>query len=155
MTSTASFELLQQLAEKRRDECAARLGKAITDLNGAQQQLQVLNSYLGDYARKLQEASVRGIEGGGLRNYQTFLANLEKAIAQQGVTVQQLDAVVNRVRLELAQEQRQVESFTVMLRRQAEALAVRDNRRQQSAQDEFATNSALRKAADTDNGNGS
>ncbi len=53
---------------------------------------------------------------------------------------------VDQLREHIAQEQRQVESFTVLLRRRARAELQRENRRAQSLQDELATNSVMRLA---------
>ena len=114
-----SFALLQQLAEQRRDNGTRKLGAALARFREANDRLQLLIDYRSDYQARLGRAARDGIQGAGLRNYQSFLANLERAIEQQSRTVADLADEVERLRAEIAHEQRQVESFTVLLRRRA------------------------------------
>jgi len=139
-----SFALLQQLAEQRRDNGTRKLGITLARFREANDRLQLLIDYRSDYQARLGRAARDGIQGAGLRNYQSFLANLERAIEQQSRTVADLADEVERLRAEIAHEQRQVESFSVLLRRRARAENQRENRRAQSLQDELATNSVMR-----------
>jgi len=146
MPPANSFAMLQQLAEQRRDEWTRKLGAALARAGAADERLRLLVDYRRDYQGRLERAARDGIKGAGLRNYQSFLANLEKAIDQQSRIVDGLAAEVRELREHIALEQRQVESFTVLLRRRARAEHQRENRRAQSLQDELATNSVMRLA---------
>ena len=146
MTPANSFAMLKHLAEQRRDEWTRKLGAALARARAAEERLHLLVDYRRDYQGRLERAGRDGIKGAGLRNYQSFLANLELAIEQQAQTVDGITAEVTQLREHIAVEQRQVESFAVLLRRRARAEQQRENRRAQSLQDELATNSVMRLA---------
>ena len=146
MTPANSFAMLKHLAEQRRDEWTRKLGAALARARAAEERLHLLVDYRRDYQGRLERAGRDGIKGAGLRNYQSFLANLELAIEQQAQTVDGIAAEVTQLREHIAVEQRQVESFAVLLRRRARAEQQRENRRAQSLQDELATNSVMRLA---------
>jgi flagellar FliJ protein len=144
--------MLKDLAEKRRDACTLRLGKVLAATQEAKARLQLLLDYRTDYQGRLERAAHSGIKGEQLRNYQSFLANLERAVEQQTNTVAVLEEDVLRVRGEIAAEQRQIESYAVLLRRRAKTQATRETRSQQALQDEFASNSVIRLASQRDRG---
>ncbi|MBK7743951.1 MAG: flagellar export protein FliJ [Betaproteobacteria bacterium] len=144
MAPNQSFLMLQQLAEQRRDSWTRKLGVALAQTQESRDRLQLLVDYRNDYQGRLERAARGGIAGEGLRNYQAFLANLERAIEQQARTLADLQADVSRLRAEIANEQRQIESYLVLQRRRARTETQREHRRQQSQQDEFATNSVIR-----------
>jgi flagellar FliJ protein len=150
MTQTSSFAMLQQLAEQRRDDWTRALGTLLAQLDEAKNRLQLLVDYRNDYQGRLERAVRGGIQGEGLRNYQSFLANLEVAIEQQTSVLGGLRQQETKVRRAIANEQRQVESFSVLQKRRANAETVRENRRTQAQQDEFAMNSVIRLAAKRD-----
>ena len=77
MTETSSFAMLQQLAEQRRDDLTRALGTLLAQLDEAKNRLQLLVDYRNDYQGRLERAVRGGIQGEGLRNYRSFLANLE------------------------------------------------------------------------------
>jgi len=146
MPPANSFAMLRQLAEQRRDDWTRKLGAALARAREADERLRLLVDYRREYQGRLERAARDGIKGAGLRNYQSFLANLEQAILQQSRTVDGLADEVAQLRERIALEQRQVESFSVLLRRRARAEHQRENRRAQSLQDELATNSVMRLA---------
>jgi flagellar FliJ protein len=146
MPPANSFAMLRQLAEQRRDDWTRKLGAALARAREADERLRLLVDYRRDYQGRLERNARDGIKGAGLRNYQSFLANLEQAIEEQSRTVDGFAADVAQLRDRVAIEQRQVESFSVLLRRRAHAEHQRENRRAQSLQDELATNSVMRLA---------
>jgi flagellar FliJ protein len=137
---------LQELAEKRRDAGTRKLGAALAQTREAESRLKLLIDYRVDYQGRLERAARGGIRGEGLRNYQSFLANLERAIEQQSRTLGGFQDDVRRLRTEIAHEQRQIESYAVLLRRRARSESERENRRAQALQDELATHSVIRLA---------
>jgi flagellar FliJ protein len=152
MAPKNSFAMLQQLAEQRRDGWTRKLGTCLAQAQESKNRLQLLVDYRVDYQGRLERAVRGGIKGEGLRNYQSFLANLERAIEQQSRTLAGLQDEVLRLRAEIANEQRQIESYVVLQRRRARSENQRENRRQQSLQDEIATNSVIRLNAHRDGG---
>ena len=152
MAPPNSFAMLKDLAEKRRDACTLRLGKALAATQESKARLQLLLDYRTDYQGRLERAAHGGIKGEQLRNYQSFLANLERAVEQQTNTVAVLEEDVLRVRGEIAIEQRQIDSYAVLLRRRKKTEAQRETRNQQTLHDEFASHSVIRLASQRDRG---
>jgi flagellar FliJ protein len=152
MAKPDSFAMLQQLAEQRRDGWTRRLGTLLAQIDEARGRLQLLVDYRSDYQGRLERAARGGIRGEGLRNYQSFLANLETAIEQQTTVMGGLARQEQQLRGAIAGEQRQIESFVVLQRRRARVENVRENRRAQAQQDEFAINSVMRVAANRERG---
>lgn len=146
MKPNNSFALLQQLAEKRRDASMRKLGVALAQAQDADARLKLLVGYRIEYEGRLDRAQRGGIGGEGLRNYRTFIGNLERAIEQQSHALAGLRTEVLRLRDEIANEQRQIESYAVLLRRRARSEHERENRRSQALQDELATNSVIRRS---------
>ena len=144
MAPNNSFALLQQLAEKRRDAGTRKLGAALAQTREADGRLKLLVDYRADYQGRLERAVRGGIKGEGLRNYQSFLGNLERAIEQQSRTLAGLQDEVCRLRAEITDEQRQIESYAVLLRRRSRSESQREGRRAQALQDELATHSVIR-----------
>ena len=150
MGEISSFVMLQQLAEQRRDDWTRELGTLLAQLDEAKNRLQLLVDYRTDYQGRLERAARGGIRGEGLRNYQSFLANLELAIEQQTTVLAGLQQQEGKIRLAIANEQRQVESFGVLQKRRDKLTLARENRRTQAQTDEFAQNSVIRLAAKRD-----
>ena len=87
MTEAESWSRIKEVAVKRRDESARGLALFVHRAKEAQQKLDLLLEYRLDYCARFERASRAGIRGEALRNYQTFLGNLEKAIAAQNETI--------------------------------------------------------------------
>jgi len=138
---STNWNLLLHLAHQRRDAAAKRLGVLLTQGKDAQQKLQMLLDYRLDYQGRLESAARMGIQGEGLRNFQSFLANLERAIEQQTDTMASLQEQIYEEQAEVAAEQRKIDSYQVLDERRISAENDRDRRRQQVLQDELGTRS--------------
>jgi flagellar FliJ protein len=137
-TTTTTWERLKELAQQRADVCAARLAEFTRSALDAQRKLEMLREYRREYAARLASASRDGIHGDGLRNYRSFIANLDRAIEQQGQIVAQANGDRERARLQWSAEQRNVESYRVLKDRAVMAVQRAERRQQQKQQDEFA-----------------
>jgi len=144
MNNPNSWMRLKDVAEQRRDASARGLALVAAELAKAQQKLQLLLDYRLDYQMRLERASRGGIRGEGLRNYQTFLANLEKAVDQQMAVLEDLRRSVAKAQHQVNSDHRRTESYQVLDDRRTLAADSKDRRTQQAAQDEMATRTQLK-----------
>jgi len=144
MKNPNSWMRLKDVAEQRRDASARGLALVAAELAKAQQKLQLLLDYRLDYQMRLERASRGGIRGEGLRNYQTFLANLEKAVDQQMAVLEDLRRSVTKAQHQVNSDHRRTESYQVLDDRRTLAADSKDRRTQQATQDEMATRTQLR-----------
>lgn len=139
MTTVTDWTQLRELAVQRRDACAQRLAEAVRRVADARRKLDLLHEYRREYAQRMGAASRSGIHGDGLRNYRTFIANLERAIEQQIQEVAGLERERERAQTAWVAEQRTVQSYEVLQARQASTATRRARRSEQKHQDELAT----------------
>jgi flagellar FliJ protein len=130
---------LRELAEERRDRCALRLAEVTRRAQEAAGKLELLRDYRRDYLSRMGVASRNGIHGDGLRNYRTFLANLDQAIEQQGKLVAGIEREREHAQQALTVEQRAAHSYEILQQREAARASRRERREQQKQQDELAT----------------
>lgn len=137
MTDTA-WDRLKQLAERKRDDHARRLGQLTSARNEAHDKLKLLLDYRRDYLARLDDATRAGIDGEGLRNFRTFLAQLERAIEQQTDAMTDAKQRVQAAQIAWRDESRRVDSYQTLGDRRAEASARDEARNAQKLTDEFA-----------------
>jgi flagellar FliJ protein len=153
MSATTQWDRLTELATRRRDEQAQYLGEATRERDEARRRLELLLSYRTDYQARLAQAGSRGIDREGLANYRAFLAQLERAIAQQQALVDGAERKVEGARSLWASERRRVESFRTLDQRHLTAVARQDARREQKNADEWTARASVllsRTPPDTD-----
>jgi flagellar FliJ protein len=146
MTRTPPWERLKEAAEKRRDVHAQHLSAATRERDEAQKRLEMLIAYRTDYQTRLSQASSQGIDLHALRNYQSFLAQLERAIAQQTELLGQAEHRVHGAKAQWSTERARVDSFQALDDRHVESAARQEARRAQKLTDEWAART--RTAAD-------
>jgi len=78
-----------QVTESREEKAAREFGTCQRQLNEQQTQLEQLRGYYADYQRQLEARGRAGIVLAQVLETQRFLAQLEKAIAQQQQVVDQ------------------------------------------------------------------
>ena len=142
MTDTA-WNRLKQLAEQKRDGQARRLGQLTSARNEAHDKLKMLLDYRRDYFARLDEATRAGIDGEGLRNFRTFLAQLERAIEQQTDAMTEAQQRVQAAQIAWRDESRRVDSYQTLDDRRSEAVARDEARKAQKLIDEFAARAKL------------
>jgi len=143
MTPDTAWNRLKELAEQKRDDHARTLGKLIGARNEAHDKLDVLIGYRRDYLNRLDGATRAGIDGEGLRNFRTFLAQLERAIEQQTDAMTDAQQRVQAAQIAWRDESRRVESYQTLDDRRAKATARTEARKAQKATDEFAARTRL------------
>lgn len=142
-----AYQLLKELAEKQRDGVARKMANIATKRKDAENKLTLLNNYRSDYLTRLKHSSSTGIEPNKLRNYQTFLQNLDSAIEQQTSEIETCAQQFNHTQTEWLHEQKRVKSFNTLNERRVKQEAKLEHKRQQKQQDEFAQRFVLRKHA--------
>jgi len=136
--ATPPWDRLKDLAAKRRDAEAQRLSAAVRTRDDAQKRLAMLVSYRADYHDRLSAASRGGIDLEALRNYQAFLAQLERAIRQQEDVLAAAERSVQGVREQWDAERVRVESFQALDERHVATRARAEDRHAQKLTDEWA-----------------
>ena len=139
MTNADSWRRIKQVAEQRRDASARSLAGLVKRAKEADDKRRLLLEYRLDYHARFEQASRTGMRGEWLRNYQTFLANLEQAIALQTEALNALQQEVVEAKVRVDSEQRRAESYQIIDDRRSSASDTRERRRQQRLQDEMAT----------------
>jgi flagellar FliJ protein len=142
MTDTA-WSRLKQAAEQKRDDYARRLGELIGARNEAHDKLRLLLDYRRDYFARLDDAARSGIDAQGLRNFRTFLAQLERAIEQQSDTMAEAEQRVAAAQIAWRDESRRVDSYQTLDERRAKTSARKEERAAQKTTDEFAARRRL------------
>lgn len=151
MTRTPHWDRLRELAQKKRDAYAQRLGALTRERDEAQKRLDMLVAYRTDYQTRLANASSQGIDLTRLRNYQAFLAQLERAIAQQAELVAQAARNVDGAKAQWTTERTRVESYQTLDDRHDATLARAEQRRAQKLSDEWAARSGGARTITPDN----
>ena len=138
MAHARVFETLIDLSEQESDEAAKALGHAIQANHQAREKLSLLQNYKSDYVRQLVDRLAAGLSGLEHRNYEQFLAGLERAIHQQDEVCQECQRTAARA-LDLWQaSERKRLSFRTLGQRQLREKAREEARREQKRSDEHA-----------------
>lgn len=145
MKRSERLDVVQQAAARTERERAERVGAAERHLTEMQQKLQALEKYRSEYEAGFATRAGGGVDVIGMRDFQTFLARLGEALAQQRELValarKALDAERSHWR-EAAQRQHVVE--TLAERWQGEETRAA-NRRDQNESDELSRQLAAAK----------
>jgi flagellar FliJ protein len=89
---TKRLEPVDQLARSVERDCARRLAGAQQRLVESGRRLAELERYREEYRQSFSARARCGLQARGLREFQTFMARLDDAIAQQRALQQQLRA---------------------------------------------------------------
>lgn len=141
MAHTTALDTLIGLAHEAVDDAARLLASDRTTQQQVQQQLQTLEQYRLEYARRMQDAMCQGIDPASLNNYRSFLTSLDQAItrARQALFSQQ-QKVENSQRAWQAQH-RTLNAYCTLAERRQQAETLRANRREQRDTDEAGSRS--------------
>lgn len=138
MTNPHSWMRIKEVAKQRRDTGARGLAQLVTRLVEAQGKLRLLHEYRGDYRTRYDNALHNGMAGEWFRNYQSFLANLDHAIALQTDVVTALEHDVAEAKKQVDSDQRRTDSYQIIDDRRTRDSLVRERRSHQRLQDEMA-----------------
>ena len=137
MKRSERLDVVQQAAARTERERAERVGAAERHLAEMQQKLTALEKYRGEYEAGFATRAGGGVDVIGMRDFQTFLARLGEAMAQQRELVAQAQKALDAERShwrEAAQRAHVVE--TLAERWQSEESRAAD-RRDQNESDEL------------------
>jgi len=145
MKRSERLDVVQQVAARTERERAERVGAAERHLVEMQQKLTALEKYRGEYENGFATRAGAGADVIGMRDFQTFLARLGEAMAQQRELVAQAQKALDAERShwrEAAQRAHVVE--TLAERWQGEESRAAD-RRDQIESDELSQQRATTK----------
>ncbi|MDX1811609.1 MAG: flagellar export protein FliJ [Gammaproteobacteria bacterium] len=83
MKQSRRLEPICHFNRKKEEDAAKALAKASQEMQLQKQRLLDLENYRGEYAKQFAMAGGAGLNAARMREYQTFMANLSKAIEQQ------------------------------------------------------------------------
>jgi flagellar FliJ protein len=138
VTSPATLQRLTQLAQHRRDSGARRLAALVGERAQADAKLELLLQYRRGYQERLDQAARQGIDGDGLRNFRSFLVQLDRAIGEQADLAAAIARRLDDAHQAWRADQRKLDSYRTLDERRAEARARGEARRGQKQQDEVA-----------------
>ena len=141
MASISSIDTLSDISRRASEEAIARLGQANQNLQKAQQKLSILHDYHQSYKQRLQHDMQSGLTISHYNNYVGFLANLEKAVDQQRREVAMSEQIVEQHRAQWQLCERKRLSFETLKTRANSQRLIKENRREQKLNDEFAERS--------------
>lgn len=146
MAHPSSLQVLVDLAEHRSREVACNLGLLIAHGEQGETKLQLLRNYLHEYRVRLDDAVREGLDGERLRNYLSFIARLERAIAEQAAEVASAHAYIDREKERWREQERERRTYETLLdRRRVEGQRL-EARSQQKQLDEIATRTVMRQS---------
>lgn len=138
MSQKFPLATLIELAQKKNDEAARRLGLLQKAHLGAEQKLQMLQQYRQEYVNQLDEQMRQGTPASQVRNFQHFIATLDGAIEQQRLVTQQADTRLDHGRSDWQHSKRQLTSFDTLAERARQQEALASYKREQRDSDERA-----------------
>lgn len=136
MTKPFPLQPLIKLAQHQNDSATRKLGQLNKQQQGAQQSLDTLLEYRRDYQARLQDATLKGMNPGDLRNFQQFINKLDEAIGQQTRQVEQSKASTQAGRDEFDITQKKLKSFDMLKQRHSEEQKKVAEKSEQKALDE-------------------
>ena len=83
MKASKRLQPVVKVTDRREKDAAAALGKVQQELENNRQRLVELKSYRLEYASHLSQSQPGQFSGSKLKDYQSFLNNLDRAIEQQ------------------------------------------------------------------------
>ena len=111
---TTDRSLLIHISEQRLEESSRRLSKLVGRRDEACTKLQMLTDHGASYHEQLEGAKRVGIEADGQRNFQSFVATLERATEQQSDLIVALQILVADAEGKVRHLQRKIHSHRVM-----------------------------------------
>lgn len=127
-----------ELAQRRLESATTQLQSLAVKREEAQARLDQLRSFLDTYRSDYQSAMTAGVDLVRLRDFQAFLAKLDKAIELQSAEVARCQAAWEAEHRNWMTLRTREQAFTVLEQRHDAQELQREGRREQRQQDEFA-----------------
>jgi flagellar FliJ protein len=83
MSSKQRLKLVQRVTDDKERQHAKRLAQSCSRVEQCATKLKELQGYHAGYLREFGQRAAAGIAGGGIREFQAFLAKLAEAVRQQ------------------------------------------------------------------------
>jgi flagellar protein FliJ len=141
MAKPPSIQILIDLAQSRTDDATRRLGGLTTQCNQIDTQLLVLVQYRDEYCRRYEASVKNGISATDWRNFQEFLAKLDKAIAQQQQALLHAKNGLEAGQQAWHSARRTLKSYDTLSQRRVRTEREREAKRDQKETDEYASKS--------------
>ena len=131
--------LVIRLAEEQRDAAATQLASGKAQWQGAQDQLEQLQHYQGQYVVQAKQEAQRGISVQALFEGRRFIAELDDLIMKQQQNVEQQASVLQSLTEQWMDAARYVQALEQLKAlRVAEQQRAQDRREQQFVDDQYA-----------------
>lgn len=131
------FEPLQRIAKHGEDHAAQQLGKAQTMLSEQEQRLKDLISYRDEYSQQFHRDGQAGLDGRQLQSYQSFLNQLNQAIEQQKLQINEVQQQCDERRHDWRQRHQHSEVLDSAVKRFQSQEQHDERRQEQRNSDEF------------------
>ena len=145
MKTTPPWTRLKDLAAQERDASAQKLAQSIRVRDEAEKKLVTLLGYRTEYEVRLATSSVEGIDATTLRNYRTFLAQLDKAVALQRDCVANAQRDMDRATQLWITDHKRTETFQILDERVVGQQAAAARRAEQKQADEWVSQTHSRR----------
>lgn len=106
-------------------------------MRAAEDKLKQLRGYRDEYRTAKAQAMVQGMAMGRLREFETFLARIEEAIAAQSLEVERVRAAWEAARLHWVEQHKREKAMDALAERHAAQELQREMRQDRKSQDEF------------------
>ncbi|MBY0573198.1 MAG: flagellar export protein FliJ [Undibacterium sp.] len=142
-----ALNILIELAENDVATAAKNLGKAIKARDEANDQLNLLTQYRGDYAQRLQTSAGQGLNVRQFINFQAFIGKLDEATVGQKKIIQDAEYKIEREKRIWQECEKKRLSYQTLINRNAAAEQIKEAKRDQKQTDERATRKLFYKEA--------
>lgn len=149
MSKPFALQSLLDMAQSRTDVAAAALGTVNSHMREMEQRLQMLHDYRREYGDLLNRAARTGINSVGWCNFRHFLDQIDAAIEQQQLLLDQARRRAQESQRQWHDERRTLKSFDTLSQRHHAEEHRREARLEQKEQDSFALRSYLARALAT------
>lgn len=138
MTNPETLKTLINLAEQQHDKASKVFAQAASAHRHAQERLELIENYRGEYEDKMRSHTYQGIDGTRVSNYARFIQQLSDAITQQLLEVKHCEQQLEHTRRLFLDAQRKLKSLQILLQRNQQQQALLEARQSQKMIDEFA-----------------
>jgi flagellar FliJ protein len=132
------LQTLLDLGVRRLDAATLELQKLHAAIEQAESKLEQLRDIQRKYDAALLASMTRGVEADRLRDFQRFLAKLKLAVEVQAAETQRCKEAWNQQHERWRDLRQRERALDALCTRHARAERLRDQRREQKEQDEFA-----------------
>ena len=133
-----SLTILRDLAHDKVESAVKELANARHDLQASLDRLQMIQGYVDQYQDGMQERAKQGVTAQLLSQQQQFITRLSHAVSQQQQDVSHKEHKVQTCLVHWQAVQAEEKKFQTLIDRASMAKALKENRRDQKNNDEYA-----------------